>query len=574
MIDLRDLPRMLRRGRRWIVVITALAIAVALAWVVSRSPAYTSHAQVEVRPLTVDEQLQPLPSSESFVNMNTEAARVTQEPVAQLAASAMGSDARSPAGFAAVTEGVRVTVEPSTTYLDISCTESDAEQARRCADAFAQAYVEDRVNGARNLFDARTKAELDKIRQATNQIKALRSQLSEPGSPRESIRSQIEAENGLIAAARTNLITLPTASPDAAVLARPADLPTSPSNKHYVLIVGLAAFLGLALGIGFAIFRERLVEPIAERQNLEAILEAPVLASVPDLTLRRGTRDSSLVTEEAPDSQAAQAYMAAAAGLLHIAREEPIQVIAVTGPGQGEGKTTTTANLAVVLAQGGSRVVTISCDLRNPRLHALFDRSNDVGLTSLLTGHADIDEALQATELPDLFLIASGPVSNNPAHLLGSDVMGRLIGELRTSFDFMILDTSPGLVIADVVFLVPQVDGFIVLSDAVRTSRTDVADLRSQLEAAGGRVVGGILTNVMAKRAQRARYGPAGGGLRRHPRRRSEQRDGRPSDREGVRTEAGLPGGSPEDGRVPAANARAAKAPATNVGASKAEGRG
>ena len=103
---------------------------------------------------------------------------------------------------------------------------------------------------------------------------------------RSAIRAQIEAQSQLIAAASTNMLSLPTASPNAAVLARSAELPMGPSNKDFLFTGILAAMLGLALGIGLALVRERLAEPIAERADLEQLLEAPALAAVPALSAR------------------------------------------------------------------------------------------------------------------------------------------------------------------------------------------------------------------------------------------------------------------------------------------------
>jgi capsular exopolysaccharide synthesis family protein len=496
-IGLREFLQVIRRRKRSVAVVTVLAAVVGLGMVAFRAPVFTSRAQVEVRPVTVDAQLQPF-ATDSFVNMDTEAARVTLEPIGMLAASAMGLDPTSPADLADVAEDVSVTVQPNTTYLDISCTRESAEEARECAGSFAAAYVQDRVRGARRLFEERTSDEQDRIREATDRVEQLRSQLSEPGAPRASIRAQIETQNQLITAAQTNLLSLPTASPDAAVLSRSAELPAAPSNKDYLRATALAAVLGLALGIGLAFVRERLTEPIAGREALEQVLEAPVLAAVPKLPTPLYGRRPILVTLSASESPASQAYRGAGAALLHLAGEGSLNVIALTGPSQGEGKTPATGNLAVALAQSGRQVVAVSCDLRNPTLHAYLNRDNEVGLTDLLMGGASVGEASQETEVSGLFFIASGPMPDNPTDLLGSEDMGRLLTALRTRFDFVLLDAGPSLV-ADVLFVAPHADGVIVVADAAKTSRGGVAQLRHQLESVGSLIIGGILNNVAAK---------------------------------------------------------------------------
>jgi capsular exopolysaccharide synthesis family protein len=501
--DLRDFLRVLRRRRGSIAVVTIVTTALAVGFVMWRTPVYTSLAVVEVRPLTIDEQLQPF-AADSFVNMDTEAARVTQEPVARLAAPALGLDPNSPSDLAEATRDVDVNVQPNTTFLEISCTEVNPDEARLCASTFASVYVQDRVGNASDLYDERVKAGQEKIQQANEQIELLNERLdglSEgQDATRATIEAQIDAQSQLIVAAQTDLLSLPTASPDAALLVRSADLPVSPSNKDYLLTGVLAGILGLALGIGLALIRERLAEPIAGREDFEQVLDAQVLAAVPTLPAALFGRRPTLVTLNSPESPASQAYRGAGAALLHLAREASLQVIALTGAGEGEGKTPATGNLAVALAQSGRQVIAVSCDLRNPSLHSFLNRHNDVGLTDLLTGSASAIDVLQGTEASGLFLIASGPMPENPTDLLGSEEMGHLLAALRTRFDFVLLDAGPGLV-ADALFLAPHADGMVVVADAAKTSRGAVAHLRQQLESAGGLIVGGILNNWAPRHA-------------------------------------------------------------------------
>jgi capsular exopolysaccharide synthesis family protein len=495
--DLRDLLRVIRRRRGSIALVTIVTTMLAVGFVIWRAPVYTSLAEVEVRPLTIDEQLQPF-ASDSFVNMDTEAARVTQEPVARLVAPALDLDPNSSADLAEATEDVEVAVQANTTFLEISCTEESPDEAQLCAASFATVYVRDRVENARNLYTERVEAEQAKIQEANDQIELLSEQLAqlsdEQDVARATIQAQIDAQSQLIVAAHTNVLSLPTASPDAAVLVRSADVPVTPSNKDYVFTGALAALLGLALGIGLALLRERLAEPIAGPDDFERILGAQVLAAVPALPTPLYGRRPVLVTVNAPESPASQAYRGAGAAILHLAREASLKVIALTGPSEGEGKTPASGNLAVALAQSGRQVMVVSCDLRNPTLHDFLDRGNDVGLTDLLTGAVTVGEALQETGMPGLFFIASGPMPDNPTDLLGSADMGRLLAALRARFDFVLLDAGPGLV-ADALFLGPHADGMIVVADAAKTSRGAVAHLRRQLESAGGFIIGGIINN-------------------------------------------------------------------------------
>ena len=504
-LDLRRLLSVLRRRRVSIALVTVSITLLAIGLVAWRAPVYTSVAQVEVRPLTIDEQFQAAP--DAAVNMDTEATRVTQEPVAKLAAAPLGLDPESPGDLADAARSVEVTVQSNTTFLQISCTQDGPSRAQRCASSFAAAYVQDRVDNVKALYDERIATERARIQQANDQVERLSERLDQldgdQDAARAAIRAQIDAQSGLIVAANTSMLSLPTASPDAAVLARSAELPTGPSNKNFLPTGILAATLGLTLGIGLALLRERLADPIAGTGDLEQLLEAPVLAAVPAVSVRGSGSPPTLVTTHSPESPASQAYRGAGASLLHLAGERTLKVVAVTGPGEREGKTAATGNLAVVLAQRGKRVVAVSCDLRNPTLHRFLRGSNDVGLTDVLRGEAALTNALQPTDEPGLVLLASGPVPRNPTELLGTKEARSLFAELRTRFDFVLLDGGPGLV-ADILFLVRDADGIVVVADAAKTSRTGIANLRDQMKSVGGRIVGGILYNRAPERADRA----------------------------------------------------------------------
>jgi capsular exopolysaccharide synthesis family protein len=498
-VDLREFFSVISRRKRSIALVTVLVIALAVGLIARRGPMYTSQAEVEVRPLTAAQELQPV-SFNSFVNMDTEAARVTQEHVAALAAPALGLDPKSPADLAKAVANVSVSIPTNTTYLDISCKDASPKEAKACAGAFANAYIQDRVDSGAALYDAAATAEYTKIQAATSRIAQLRMEKAAAApQDRSAIQLQIDEQNQLIAAAQARALSLPTPSPNAAVLSSSPDLPSGPSNKDYSAAALLAAIVGLGIGTGLALVRDRLDEPVIGRENLEIALDAPVLAVVPPVTSWRTGAETPLATLNVPESRASEAYKTARTTLLYMARQSALRVIEVTGPGEGDGKTTATANLAVALAQMGKRVAAVSCDLRNPRLHRFFDVGLDVGLTSVLTGTVKLSEALNETEVPGLSIVASGPLPPNPAELLGTDDMERILHELRTRFDFVLLDTAPALLVADAISIAPFADGVIVVADSATTPPDALTQLRLQFDGVGGHIIGGILTNLHAE---------------------------------------------------------------------------
>jgi capsular exopolysaccharide synthesis family protein len=478
------------RRRRWsIALVTLIVTGLAIGFIAWREPVYTSTARVEVRPTTLGAPLEP------FANMETEAARVTSEPVAALAARELGTDRSSPTELAHATSGVDVSIPGNTTYLDISCTESSPEMATACADAFANAYATDRIDTAQKSYREASAALFEDVRRAEEEIRAEEAQ----PSPDQGRIDSLSARQ-LIAASK--VVSLPAPSSDAAVLALSADLPTQPSNKDYVLVGTLGLFLGLALGTTFAFVRDRMDQRIPGRTGLEGTIDAPVLAVIPRVKGWRHEDEARLVSLAEPRSMAAEAYRTARTAILYRASTNDVRVIEITSPGEREGKTTTTANLAVSLAQAGKTVVAISCDLRRPRLHRFFGLDNSLGLSNLLAGQLD-PRAILDTEVQGLRVITSGPVPAYPAELLESAAMDELIRWLRGKADVVLLDTPPALIVADALALAPKCDSVVIVADAGDTTRAALARVRHELSSVGVSIVGAILNRLGPAQAKR-----------------------------------------------------------------------
>jgi capsular exopolysaccharide synthesis family protein len=497
LLDLREFLDILRR-RKWAVGLTTVLVAVlALGLVYRRTPLYVSQAQVEVEPADTAQQSQD-------INMETEATRVTQEQIASLAAPAMGLDADSSLQLAKAAENVQVSVPTDTTYLDISCSASSPSRARTCAAAFANAYVQDRTNGAQDRYSVQIAAITKKIRLANRQLDELERQSPDSAAERKDLQRRIDGQNQIILAAQSLAFALPSPNPTAAVVSRSATLPSMPGNKPYALTGLLATLLGLVLGVGLAFVRERLDERIRDGAGFEKALGGPVLATVPHVKGLQRKQDARLITRDAPGSPAAEAYRTARPALLHLVQTRSVKVVAVAGPGAGEGKTTTSANLAVALARGGERVVVVCCDLRKPRLSLFFEGvKGEMGLSDILNTRISWRDALRETDFDGLFIIPGGTVPENPSELLGTSDMKRLLSELRGAFDLVLLDTAPALISADTITLVPATDGVVIVADASKTRRDALTQSRRLFEQVGGTIMGGILNNVHRRQGRR-----------------------------------------------------------------------
>ncbi len=502
LVDLREFLGVISRRRMTVAAVVVTVVGLAIAMVYQRTPVYTATARVEVRPLTSN----PLYAGAFYdlqSAMDTEAARIASEQIVSGATAILGTP---------TTGSVNATVPANTALIDIACTDPSPDAARACADAFAQAYVEDRRATAMAGYDAATEPYTDEIRRANDELERLEIGLAAATSEveRATLLGEIASVRSERETAQLQLLAVPAASPTPGLVVGPAQTPAAPSNKGYVTTGFLAMIVGLAFGIGLAFVRERLDERLPDRQGFEQALGAPVISVVPKVPGWRDRSDAKVVSLSAPDSAAAEAYRAARTTLLYLAREGGLKVIAVTGPGQAEGKTTTTVNLAVSLAQAGTRVVAISADLRRPRLHRFFHLDNTIGTSSVLSGRGDLVAALHRTDVSNLIVMPSGPVPANPAELLASEAMDDLLAELRSLADIVLIDTAPSLVVSDMLGLAPKTDGVLVVADAASTHRSAVLQVRSQLERVGGQIVGGVLNNLDPASGRRGTYSSYG----------------------------------------------------------------
>ena len=185
-----------------------------------------------------------------------------------------------------------------------------------------------------------------------------------------------------------------------------------------------------------------------------------------------------------------------------------MRVIAVTSPLAGEGKTTTVANLAATLALTGKRVVALSADLRKPRLHRFFGQANEDGLIHPGGSGASRRRCPALEGLDSLRVVTSGPVPPNPAELLSSDEMELLLGHLRATADYVVIDTPPALVVTDAMIVAPRVDGVVVVVDSDVTTGAAALHTVEQLEQVGAKVIGSVLNRFDPSKA---RYYSRGG---------------------------------------------------------------
>ncbi len=219
---------------------------------------------------------------------------------------------------------------------------------------------------------------------------------------------------------------------------------------------------------------------------------------------RREDRSSDfsrrLVTLLDPDSMASEAYRTLRTSLLYAVVDEPPRMVLMTSPGASEGKSTTCANLGVVLAQADKSTLIIDCDLRRPSVHKVFGKHNLKGMTNVLSGEYSLPEVWMEI-LPNLNIVSVGRIPPNPAELLNSGRFTELLEEARQQFDYVLLDSPPVEAVSDSLVVATRTDGVLLVLDSQSTRKSAVRKAVRSLEAVGARVLGTVMNNVDKTRA-------------------------------------------------------------------------
>ncbi len=284
-----------------------------------------------------------------------------------------------------------------------------------------------------------------------------------------------------------------------------------PVKPRVPLNIGLGVMAGVLLGLITAFARDQLDRSVKTSDDVERELGLSFLGSLP-LSGGPGSakRDISdrpeMQAHDQPTSALAEAARGIRTNLLFMSPDKPYARLLVTSPSPGEGKTTVASTIAIAMAQAGQRVLLVDCDLRRPRLHKVFGRKNDLGLTSVTIDPSKLDHEALKTEVENLYVLPSGPRVPNPAEFLQSDALTALLNRLGDQFDRVVIDSPPASIVSDATILGTRVDGVVYVVRSSKTQR-DVAKkgLRS-LRDVGAPVVGGVLNALDLVRLGYGKY--------------------------------------------------------------------
>lgn len=218
------------------------------------------------------------------------------------------------------------------------------------------------------------------------------------------------------------------------------------------------------------------------------------------------TSRRQIIAEVNPKSPISEAYRTLRTNIDFSAIDSEVKTVMVTSAGMGEGKSTTVSNLAITYAQVGKQVLLIDADMRKPTIHHTFQVTNRMGLSNVLANQCELKDAIQRTHIRNLDILPSGPIPPNPSELLASNRMSERLGQLKSEYDIILIDTPPTLAVTDSQVVATKCDGVLIVIDSGKVKRDIVLKVKSSLEHVQARILGIVLNNVERKKRETYYY--------------------------------------------------------------------
>jgi succinoglycan biosynthesis transport protein ExoP len=294
-------------------------------------------------------------------------------------------------------------------------------------------------------------------------------------------------------------------APVAISLVRSATAPSQPVSPNTTLTIALGLFLGVFAGVGLAFLREVLDTKIRSQGDVQKLTDSSIIGAI---TFDDGAAGHPLIVQESPGAPRAEAFRRLRTNLQFLEVTGGSRIFVITSALPGEGKSTTSINLAITLADAGSRVLLVDADLRRPSVSGYLALEGSVGLTTVLIGKVGHEDAVQPWGTSNLHVLPSGQVPPNPSELLGSQNMAALLTELGEAYDVVIIDTAPLLPVTDGAILSKMTGGAVVVVGAGITHRPQLTEALGALHTVGAKVLG-VVVNRLAP-VERTGYGYEG----------------------------------------------------------------
>jgi capsular exopolysaccharide synthesis family protein len=460
-VELRDYIRILRSSWVLIVALTLVGVAAAAGYSLLQTPQYSSSAKVFVS-TSNGSTVSELQQGNTFTQqrVKTYSDLVTTPIVLLPVINELQLDTTGEA----LAKQISASAPLDTTLIEITAVNSDPALAADLATAVSQSLTQ--------------------------------------------VVSNIESTEAAAPAAEGEAATT-TPSPVRLTLVQHAAVPQSPMSPNVPLNIVLGALVGLALGVGAAVLKATLDTRIRNERDVELITETPIIGGI---VYDPKAKERPLIVHADPQSPRAESFRTLRTNLQYLEPGRGDRAFVITSSIESEGKSTTTANLAIALADAGARVILVDADLRRPKVDSYMGIEGAVGLTDLLIGRAELQDVIQRWGRNQLYVLPAGRIPPNPSELLGSTQMFKVLEELKGAFDVVLFDAPPLLPVTDAAVLARSVGGAIVVVAAGRAHKQHLRGAIAALENVDAPVSGIVMTMLPTKGPDAYGYGRYGYG--------------------------------------------------------------
>ena len=492
---LRSYARVLLR-RWWIIAVCVIVIVGATGiYCLTATAKYTATVQLELTPTITSSITQ---GSSSIQSQQSSTVDVTTE-IAVVESAAV---ARSVLNQLPGAPSVSVSQVGTTDVVNLSVTSTRPAVAATAANLYARSYLGYKRSHATTLYNTAISSLETNLTSLQARISTLTKQLaSSTGTAAAAIQvqiNQLESSANQISTQIASYQTDLNLVNGGGRVITPATIPTSPSSPKTLEYLALALIVSLIIGAGLAFGVESLDRSVRTPERLfRALGDVPLLGMIPSVPEMRSARYAGIISSTEPSSLATEAYRSVRTSIQFLSLEQNISTLQIASPQSGDGKTTLVANLAVVLAAAGTKVVVIDGDLRRPRIAAAFNLPQSPGLSDLLAGQGDLHTTARAFDVsPNILVLTSGPPPQLPSEMLSSARFAALVAECAQLSDLVLIDSPPLLAVTDGEVIARFADATLVVAAAGQTSERHIRQSLDAVHGVGRQVLGFVINDV------------------------------------------------------------------------------